>query len=396
MRPVCWLVIAGMLAPAAWARADEFHLANGGRVSGRLLNPDELPRKQYVIALDGGGQVTLDRAQVRQHVRPLPAETEYETVRHTYPDTVEGHWQLAEWCRAKGLTARRNTHLERIVELDPEHAEARRLLGYQRVDGEWKTQDQVMTDRGYVKYRGRWRLPQEIDVEERRREQELQEKAWFANLSRWREWLDSPGRRAEALEKLEAINDPYAVPALKHRLAEEPVPEVRQLYLMALARINTGPAVETLAQRALLDPVEELRLTCLDMLDNQVRPDVVRYFIGELGNNDNAVVNRAAIGLARMKDPSAVGPLIDALVTTHKQQVGSANPNQMTFSFSPQTGGGFGTGGSAKVLVQQVRNLAVLDALVMLTGVNYSYDVPLWKRWYAAQRQQDAPAAGRN
>lgn len=46
-------VLGAMLRPAA---GDVFLLANGGRVEGQLANPDESPRKSYVIKLATGGR----------------------------------------------------------------------------------------------------------------------------------------------------------------------------------------------------------------------------------------------------------------------------------------------------------------------------------------------------
>ena len=63
--------------------------------------------------------------------------------------------------------------MRRILELDPNHAGARSALGYSKFDGQWKTQDEVMTERGYVEYKGRWRLPQEIEIIEQERKDDL-------------------------------------------------------------------------------------------------------------------------------------------------------------------------------------------------------------------------------
>ena len=145
---VCWLITA---APAA---ADVFVLSTGGQIEGTLVNTPDSPRDRYVIQTALGGQVTLNKDQVKQIVHKKPAEVEYEKIRHQYPDTVDGQWALAEWCREHHLSDLRKTHLKRIIQLDPDHVAARGLLGYGKFDGEWKTQQEVMTDRGYVEYKG--------------------------------------------------------------------------------------------------------------------------------------------------------------------------------------------------------------------------------------------------
>ena len=94
----------------------------------------------------------------------VAAEIKYDQTRDNYADTVEGQWKLAEWCRENRLPKQRKTHLERVVELDPEHAAARHALGYSHIQGRWVTQAKLMTENGYVRYKGAWVLPQEIEI----------------------------------------------------------------------------------------------------------------------------------------------------------------------------------------------------------------------------------------
>ena len=113
-----------------------FILRNGGRLVGELLNPDQVPRETYVIRTSSGGQITLPSSQVKDMQHQRPAEIEYEKMRPRYPDTIEGQWELAEWCREHTLLSQRKVHLERILELDPDHEQARRALKYGQYDGQ--------------------------------------------------------------------------------------------------------------------------------------------------------------------------------------------------------------------------------------------------------------------
>ena len=129
------LVLLSMLAPGA--SAEVFVLAGGGRLVGELVNRNESPRQKYVIRTADGATVTLDAAQVRKILPQRPEEAEYERIRPTYADTAAAQWELAEWCRQHKLLPQREVHLRRVIELDPEHVEARRALGYSRIDGQW-------------------------------------------------------------------------------------------------------------------------------------------------------------------------------------------------------------------------------------------------------------------
>lgn len=374
-----------------------FLLENGGQIEGELVNKDENPRQSYVIKTGSGAQITLEKAQVKKVVRRRPEEVEYDRIREQYPDTVEGQWALAEWCRAHRLSRARKEHLRRILELDPEHIPARRALGYTRVDGKWMTEEEIMTARGYVRVGSRWKLPQEVELEEQQRKEELAAKEWYGRLKRWRGWIDSASRAEEGWKLISEITDPAAVPAIGQYLGEEQDPRIRKLYIEVLAQINAPRGYYIMTLSSLNDPDQEVRLTCLDFLDDEPRPAVVEMYVKHLRDKDNTVVNRAAVGLARMKDPSAIAPLIDALITTHKFLIDNSPAGQTTAGFG--TGGGafqFG-GGGPKYVSRKLQNPDVLDALVTLTdGMNFHYDIAAWKKWYASQKKQSTLDARRD
>ena len=110
------------------------------------------------------------------------------------------------------------------------------------------------------------------------------------------------------------------------------------------------------------DQVEEVRLTCLDRLQTKKRPDVVAYFVGKLKDRkrNNEIVNLAGVALGRMKDPSAIGPLIDALVTVHKFKIakpGGDGTTSSTFGSGPggrSMGGGMSAGGGPTIIHQAI------------------------------------------
>ena len=69
-------------------RADMFVLANGGRIEGAWLNPDESPRASYQIETPFGGRLTLDGAEVERVVVKSEAERRYEAFLPSVPDTA--------------------------------------------------------------------------------------------------------------------------------------------------------------------------------------------------------------------------------------------------------------------------------------------------------------------
>jgi hypothetical protein len=328
-------------------------------------------------------------------------EREYERIKNSYPDTAEGHWRLAQWCGERGLTAQRQQHLQKVVELDPEHQAARRLLGYQKHNGQWVTQEELMTSRGYVRYKGRWRLPQEVNQLEQKRKQTNSENQWQGQLKKWRAMLDDD-RAAEAIAKIREINDPYAIKALKKALEGESNQSVRLLYVDALARIGTPDAVTALVNASLYDDNEEVRLTAIDHLAEKKHPEVIAMYIQALRHKENAVVNRAAVGLAQMENPAAIPALIDALVTSHKFEVVQGSEGiSATFGSVRGPGGtapvsGLSTGQTRTIIEQRMANPGVRDALIKLTGTNYDFDLAAWKAWLASHKKDQSLDARRN
>jgi hypothetical protein len=249
-----------------------------------------------------------------------------------------------------------------------------------------------MQERGYVRYKGSWLLPQEVELAEQRRKNDLAEKQWFANLKRWRGWLNDPDKAGQVRAEVGKIDDPLAVPALVQSVDAEQRREMRVWCLQALGRIGSADAVKAIVENSLITTDEEIRLTCFDQLAGNALHIAVPMYVTALKNKDNERVNRAGYALGKLGDKSVILPLIDALITTHKFTVieGSGNPNQMSAGFSPggMSPGGMTVGGNKPVTIKRdLSNQQVLDALAVLTGVNLGFDQKAWRNWYGSQRK---------
>ena len=390
-------VFLAILRPAV---GEVFLLRSGGRIEGELVNTDENPRTSYIIALPNGGQVTLD-AKVVEKVQPVPPElAEYQKVRRQYPDTVQGQLQMSNWCRDHNLLGQRKTHLERVLQLDPDQADARRLLNYRKFKDKWMTLEEEMAEKGLVKrvVRGNtvWITQQDADLHDSQDKQLKAEIEWKKKIKRWRDLLD--GKQPEqGAKNLRSIDDPMAIAGLAERLVKkvDQRNDARLIYVEALARINTHEARGPLAMCAMDDPVEEVRLSSLDELEKQKDDGVTAYFVGRMRNKHagNADINRAGVALGRIKDPNCIDTLIQYLRTGHDQviQPGSG-PGQMTTTFNKNGGGGGGMAMNQKPKTVTVwyDNQGVLDALVAITGQNFGYDDRAWHTWYMNQKAKGA------
>ncbi len=385
--PVLW-ACAGSLA-----RGDVLELTNGGRIKGRVVNDGKTDKSVYVIET-AEGQLSIARAHVKRVEFTSDQEAEYRELARTSPDTVEAHWKLSEWCRENKLRDLSEQHLARILELDPNHAEARGFLGFRNKDGQWLNQDGVMAARGLVKYEGKYVSQQHIELMQRKKEVDTIQADWNKELDRLRRWLT--GRRQDRAEQAHtevlAIQDPAAAPAIATLLRKEADPQLKKLWLEVGSQLPSQVMLDTLVQLSLSDPNEEFRYQCLEYLVKLGRPGLSTPYIRTLKSRDNVMINRAAVALGVIGDPEARGPLIDALISKHKVQVSGGNPGQQGYSFSPDGGGaagggGFSFGGSGpKFEIQSIRNADVLNALVSLSGsTSFDYDQDQWRSWLAAQ-----------
>ena len=66
----------------------------------------------------------------------------YEARRAASPEHALGQFELATWCLNNGFEQQGRAHLRRTLELAPEHAGARQLLGFRNMGGQWISAEQ--------------------------------------------------------------------------------------------------------------------------------------------------------------------------------------------------------------------------------------------------------------
>ena len=292
-----------------------------------------------------------------------------------------------------------------------------------------KTQQELMSDRGFVRYRGSWRTVQEIELIERAERANLAQKEWNGRLERLRKQLDRSVQADQAAEEIREIADPFAVPALAAAVAAEPVFRVRSLYVEALGRIRSADALATLAVVAVDHADPETRIAAVERLVAIGPQPVLPMIVAALASPDNARINRAAEAIGRLvgESPSGgstrgglvgalaaptrtltpgmglsiliesfivtviggmgsiVGALIAALETQHMAIVGDGTPEGSTTATFTPAGGGLAVGGGAKRVKTTLRNERVLETLVTITGANFEWNAAAWRAWLASR-----------
>jgi hypothetical protein len=375
------------LSGAVRVHGDVFELANGGRIEGRLID-DGAGKGDYLIET-ATGRVSLARSQVARVDATSTAENEYDARARTAPDTVDAHWQLYEWCRSKKLREQSQKHLTRILELDPDHAEARSLLGFRKQGNQWVTREEIMAARGMVKHEGQYYTRQHVELLERQKASKESHVDWRRDLERMRNWLTGryEDRAQQARKEIQAVRDPRAADAVVALLRKENEPALKRLWLEVASRLDAPSAIQALVDLSLNDPNEEIRHQSLEYLIASGRPGIAAPYLEALRSSDNVMINRAATALGQIGDPAAIPSLMDVLVTVHKVKV-SDNSGQMAVSMS-RGNTSFGMGGGPKIVNREVRNPDVLTALVNLARITgFEYDQEAWRNWLAEQAKQ--------
>ena len=420
----CFSAVCGgllLLASPEAATADLVKLVNGGEVRGKMSSKPS--SEVIVVETLNGVTITVARADAKfLAMRPLEVE-EYETRARQVTDSLEAHWELAEWCRVQGLSKQRETHLLRVVDHDANHQKAQTALGRVWHEGTWVDRDEMMASRGYVKYKNRYVTVQELDLIQKTADELATERDWFQKVRNWHAWLNGRNeeRQRQGLLAVQQIDDPHAAPAVIRFLCEDKQRDMRVLGVAVLSKLSGSKGATGLVKLSLFDADEEVRYASLNGIAEADFEATQQVYIRELRNSLNPVVCRAANALARVGDDRAVAALIDALVTSHKYQVQSNTPASNVYSGS--TDGRFDSGSAltggvlppdvemairtgqlpqgaivappvggipvqrktVTVTVHQP-NQEVLTTLQGLTGQNFGFDERTWRIWWASEK----------
>ena len=432
-------------------RADLLTLQTGGIIRGRVTDPPFLPSAKPAppdrvfsgkakgssrrnAGLSGtitlttltGGRLVLDATQVRSAVhRPMAVE-EFEVRRQHTPDEIDALWQLAEWCRSRSLKREREETLRRILVHDPDHLLAHQGLGQSRHDGQWRTHDEEMRSRGFVKFEGRYVAMQEVEILKKMHSRRKVEQDWAERVRNWSQALSSPDaeKRRRGRTQLLKIADANAIPALNKILRTSEDEERRSLWVKILSRLPGTVAIPFLVEQSLFDASKAVRVDAQDIITPELRETAGPLYAHALKNGDNEVVRRAGRMLEKIGDETVVSALIEAVVTTHQVPVNVVD-NSNTYSFGahggmtdpntlplpPDVAGKLATGAypgpiqftapdqwsqvgpkMRTVMVnREFKNPEVLSALQSLTRQSFGYDKDQWRRWWATRTTLGSP-----
>ncbi len=356
---------------------------------------NKLSVRAWAVEVESGAFIRVLESELANNgYEPLSeARSQYAENVGQIEQTVEEHLALAGDCTKRGLTDLALAHYLRILDIDPENRQARVAAGFKEdANGRWVKKELVMGEnRGKVFFKGQWRFPETLAIEEAKEQARRQVGQAARDLRRWHNTvLSSRGANArvnEAFQGIAAVNDPLTTSTIAEFLLDtkKPAPpELRLMYVKLLSQFESFDAARALTTASIFDPEVQVRNACLNSLRRYGREVAIPVYIGNLGHKNNAVVNAAAEALGDLSAEAAVLPLVDALITKHVQENKGAGINA-----SP-TSGTFSMGGPSSVELE-LQNPAVSSTLQRLTGQSFGFDKRAWIAWYASIH---APPAG--
>lgn len=149
--------------------ADVVVLMNGKTLEGRVTRDGET----IVIEL-AQGVIKLPRDKVRSILPKRTPMDEYaerrgkiekEFAAGTLPpkDAAERWFELSQWAAGQNFTRAREESLKHALEMDGDHAGARKAKGFVEHNGKWMSVNDRNLALGFVLFEGRWVPPEAVE-----------------------------------------------------------------------------------------------------------------------------------------------------------------------------------------------------------------------------------------
>jgi Pretoxin HINT domain len=209
------------------------------------------------------GRVNLDGQWVSIHksfTRLSGDKTlaEYRALRAKTPKTLTGQLQLATWCRQHKLYDQQRAHLTAVLEINPNHAAARKALGFVRMGPFWISMSELKR--------------RQKDAEQAAKDL----KRWAPTVKSIRDAMASGNRLRfqQGLKRLKAIDDPAAIPVIELLLTYGK-PQLALIAIDYLGEKKSKESTLALCRQGLFSPWKTMRKRAAERLKKRKLEDFV-------------------------------------------------------------------------------------------------------------------------
>ncbi len=192
---------------------------------------------------------------------------EYFQLRSSLPDSLESHWQLARWCVGKRMMDQARAHLERIIDIEPDHAMARDLLGYRRNGYDWISPQAIA----------------EVAKQTAQKQQSIRD--YGKRIDKLSRRIRSPNRKVRqfAIRDLMNLQQPAATGAVETTLAS-PSELLSKLVVDWMSQIDSAESSLVLARYTLQHPDEVVRQYAVEKLTTRPLYDFVPSMLDSISS----------------------------------------------------------------------------------------------------------------
>ncbi len=394
-----------MLFPAELASAATVTLTDGRSWEGTIVRET----KDAVVVKTAGGEVSIDRASIRDIDR-APTKREQYDAKLASLDAKDADQQylLGLWCRRNGLSREADYHLNYACALEPDHEGARRALGQMKYQGKWMSELDAKQAMGLRFVDGRWMTKEAAELAEAEALRRDLTKQVAKRVDALAEIIASPKSdpaKRDAEDALAAMRDPLAAGPMM-ALARHKSPDVRQAALRAGDKVDAAGIAQEALLHALYDEDAYVRERGRKVLSKRWDDVMLAETLKALRDPDVPAVRfAAALLLGVVRPAQAVDPLIEAIYTPYRvrrsaegapalglrgYQTKDSGPERGPIISDPTAGVvGAGPGGTWRPLdvpddpsIVYVINYAALDALRGMTAKDFGLNKRAWRDWW--------------
>ena len=190
---------------------------------------------------------------------------EYRQLRNKSEDTEVGHLQMAQWCQRNAMLDQFKAHLARVIQINPNNAEAREAIGFVQVNGRWYSDQEIQ------------KIIARLSLDQRR------VSAWQEELLPLRKdiFAQSNHKRELAMKKLLKINDHSAIVPIELMFAGVSN-DVDDLLIDHFANIECPDSTESLARFAVYHSSDALREKAASKLKQRDRYEYIPDLLSTL------------------------------------------------------------------------------------------------------------------